>query len=147
VAPTWSWTSRTVAITKDRENWPNTNTLVKAEDAFVTRRGPDDMGQLSSECIRLSGVLVRASLRRVHQPGFTRPRISLEVANTYLYGATNRENDGFSFEYPIPEPIHCLALLRGSRNSVPSLQGSFPYSLRSSRRQISAIWYFHCREL
>jgi hypothetical protein len=83
------------------------------------------MGQLSRGCIRLSGVLVRASLRRVHQPGSTRPRASLELANTYLYGATNRADDGFSFEYPIPEPICFLALLCGSLNSVPLYRGLF----------------------
>jgi hypothetical protein len=125
VAPSWSWASRTGAVKWERENWLTANTLVKAEDASVTGLGLDDMGQLSSGYIRLSGVLIRASLRRVHQPGSSEPRASLQVGNITLYGATNRADDGFSFRYPIPEPIYCLALLRGSRNSVPNYRGLF----------------------
>lgn len=126
VAPSWSWASRIGAITWERERWHITaNLLVKVADASVVRLAQDEMGQLSGGYVRLSGVLVQASLRRVHQPGSTQPRATLEVENAAAHGAMNRADDGFSFEDPTPEPIYCFAFLRAIRNLVPVCRNLF----------------------
>lgn len=125
VAPSWSWASRTGAITWETDNWLSAKSLVKIEDATVSPLGLDDMGQVSSGYIRLSGMLIQASLNRVHQPGSPQPLASLEVKNSPLYGAINRSDDGFSFKDPIPSPIYCFPFLRSRRNDVPIYRGLF----------------------
>jgi hypothetical protein len=130
IAPTWSWASRTTTVPcsehkLEPKTWANATVLIEITGAGalpLTNDG-DRMGQVKGGSIRLTGVLARAILSRLHQPGSPTPGLQLKVRNQAINSAILRPDDGFSLAIPLPPVVYCLPLLQGKRWRAPRYRG------------------------
>ncbi|EXJ57659.1 uncharacterized protein A1O5_12449 [Cladophialophora psammophila CBS 110553] len=125
IAPTWSWASRLATVPCETETWASAATLVDITGAMVVPLDNDHMGQVRGGYIRLSGVLARGTLSRIHQPGSPTPGLALKIGDRTVSSAICRPDDGFSPAIQLPHVVYCLPILRGTRNLVPRYKGLF----------------------
>lgn len=123
VAPTWSWASRTTTVPCEKETWASAAPLVEITSTVVTSVDNDRMGQINGGYLRLSGVLQRGNLLRVHQPGSSNPGIALKLGERTISSAICRLDGGIKTTTHLPHVIYCLPVLRGTRNRVPRYKG------------------------
>ncbi|KIX95821.1 uncharacterized protein Z520_08529 [Fonsecaea multimorphosa CBS 102226] len=129
VAPSWSWASRAATVPCETEPWASASVLVDVNGATVVPVDQSDhMGQVRAGHLRLTGVLARASLSRVHQPGSPTPGLALKLKgdgdrSTIIPSAICRLDDGLSPATQLPGVLYCLPILRGERNRVPRYRG------------------------
>ncbi|OAP59106.1 hypothetical protein AYL99_06404 [Fonsecaea erecta] len=125
IAPSWSWASRMATVPCETETWATASTLIEITSATVVPVDhADPMGQIRSGSLRVAGVLVRASLSRIHQPGSPTPGLALRIhGERAVPSAICRPDDGFSPTVHLPPVVYCLPILRGVRNRVPRYRG------------------------
>jgi hypothetical protein len=123
IAPTWSWASRVSTVPCEKETWTSASPLVDITSTVVSSVDNDRMGQINGGYIRLSGILARGNLSRVHQPGSSNPGIALKLGERTIYSAICRLDDGINTTIHLPHVTYCLPVLRGLRNRVPRYKG------------------------
>lgn len=123
IAPTWSWASRAATVPCEKETWTSAAPQVDITSTVVSSVDNDRMGQINGGYIRLSGVLTRGNLSRVHQPGSSNPGIALKLGDRTISSAICRLDDGINATTHLPHVTYCLPILRGTRNRVPRYKG------------------------